>query len=84
MRRIRSVRGLKKETMLIGEMICGAYGDEFRTNQLANKKEIAVTRNTQKKGYGVADVPNNELDGERRIIDVEVSAPPRQETVYKA
>ena len=61
-----------------------AYGYELGANQLTDFEEIAVTRNAEEKGDRIANVANDELDGQRRIIDIEVAAPPGQKTVCQA
>lgn len=67
-----------------GGMRAGTYGNDFDADQLGDFEEIVVPRHAEEEGDGVANVTDDELDCQRRGIDVEVPAPPRQEAVCQA
>ena len=52
------------------------YGNEFDADQLGDEEKIAIARDTKEEGDRVADITNDELDGQWWVIDVQVMAPP--------
>ena len=62
----------------------GAYSDKLGADELGDFQEIVVAGHAQEKGDRVADIARDELDRERRIVDVEVAAPPGEKAVCQS
>ena len=58
------------------------YLDNLDPDKFGNFEDVVVgvTGNTEEPGDGVANISNDQLDGQRWVVDVEVSAPPGHET----
>ena len=60
------------------------YCDELCANQLADLEEIPVTRDSKQKGDWIADISHNQFDRQRRIVNVEITAPPGEKAIGKS
>ena len=60
------------------------YSDEFRANQLADLQEVITARDPKQECNWITDVPNNQLNGQCRLVDIEISTPPSEKSVCEA
>lgn len=60
------------------------YSDELNANQLANLQEIITTGDPKQEGDWITYISNNQLNGQLRLVDVKISTPPSEKSVYEA
>ena len=60
------------------------HGNQLRPDQSAHEQQIAVPWHAQQERDWIADVPDDQLDGEVRLDDAEVLAPPAEQAVDEA
>ena len=61
------------------------YGNELGADELGDFEKIAaVARNPEEECDRVADIADDEFNGQGGIINVEIPAPPGKETVCQA
>lgn len=59
------------------------YRNDLQPDQLRDLEQIPVTGNSKQEGDRITDIPNDQLDGQWRIVDIQIMAPPGQQSVAK-
>ena len=83
----RSVKGGKlardRSDKISKKIEIETYGNKFETNQLADLEQVTIARHSEQESNRVANVANNHVESQWRIVDVQITTPPCKKAVTK-